>query len=152
MNLTIAEKPHPCLPQYEASEIPQPEASHTDKPDAEEELRIMELELSILKEKPEIAKRSNVVPRADSVSEGSTDDFGPTDEVSKGAPDACKYYTVRDGKYYDTAGKEQTAKWAKRQRHRQRDEEAEVQKEASGPKPEAKGQDNVGPMAIAWPA
>ena len=107
----------------------------------------MELELAILKRKKELAHRSNAVQGTDSVSKVSTPDGGTTDEVIP-----CKYYTVRNGKYYDTAGKEQTSKWAKRQRHRQRDEEAEVQKEASGPKPEAKGQDNVGPMAIAWPA
>jgi hypothetical protein len=129
--------------------LPQPATSHIS---AEEELRIMELELAILKRKQQLAKRSNVAPRADSVSEGSNTDFGHTDEVSNAAPDVCKYYTVRDGKYYDIARKEQTTKWAKRQRHRQRDEEAAMQKEASGPKPDAKGKEKVGPMAIAGPA
>ena len=101
MNLTIAEKPHPRLPQSEASEIPQLEASHTDKPDAEEELRIMELELAILKKKREFVNRSNAVQGTNSVSHVSTPDGGTTDDVIP-----CKYYTVRNGKYYEGADRQ----------------------------------------------
>ena len=97
-------------------------------------------------------------PLSSSMSVCSTTDCGATEvseeaptEVSKDAPDACKYYTVRDGKYYDTAGNEQTSKWAKRQRHRQREEETLAKKLAAGSNSDAKGEVKEGPMAIAGP-
>ena len=80
---------------------------------------------------PECTPLSSSMSVCSTTDYGATTDCGATEaseyaptEVGKDTPDACKYYTVRDGKYYDTAGNEQTSKWAKRQRHRERDEEA----------------------------
>ena len=42
---------------------------------------------------------------------------------SKAMADECPAYTVKDGKFFDLAGVEQTAKWAKRQRQKAKGQE-----------------------------
>jgi len=50
-------------------------------------------------------------------------DLQSWDAMSK-AGSGCKYYTVEDGKILDRFGKAQTPAWAKRMRHKERDEKA----------------------------
>ena len=133
-------------------------ANPTSELSAEDELRIMELELSILKKRRELAQRAKEpslkpVPEEtplkpvssewmavqhgkvdkkpcddDSVSVASTDinslaaDLESVTTLSECQQQPCAYYNCSGGKFYDLSGKEQTAKWAKRMRQRERDE------------------------------
>ena len=78
MNMTVALKGHPCLPQPATNEMPPAATSHGDDLSPEEELRIMELELSILKKRRELAQRAKEtqlkpVPEEDAVHHGKVE-------------------------------------------------------------------------------